>query len=181
MQNPACPSGFVVTRRRLPFWVDTKTAKSERRTRLSRARRPMSITARHPADLAIAQAARGWPCPSLLHCLRTRTPHARARSHLVQVSRRWRQARWTVRAPQLVCEAQRVCQTNTRTQYMSLSARTEIVFFSDPGYIPGKKGGYTHFSHRMTTDTVLHMKVAMRTGLYKQVQNVVSVVHCMNT
>ena len=83
----------------------------------------MSITARHPADLAIAQAARGWPCPSLLHRRRTRTPHARAIIHLVQVSRRWRQARWTVRAPQLVCEAQRVCQTNTRTQYMTLSAR----------------------------------------------------------
>ena len=108
---------------RLPFWVETKAHKSERRTRLSRARRPMSITARHPSDLAIAQAARGWPCPSLLHRRRTRTPHARARSHLVQVSRRWRQARWMVRAPQVVCEAQRVCQTNTRTQYMPLSAR----------------------------------------------------------
>ena len=109
--------------RRLPLWVGTKAHKAETRTRLSRARRPMSITARHPADLAIAQAARGWPCPSLLHCLRTRTPHARATSHLVQVSRRWRQARWMVRIPQLVCEAQRVCQTNTRTQYMSLGAR----------------------------------------------------------
>ena len=79
--------------RRLPFWVVTKAHKSEMRTRLSRARRPMSITARHPADLAIAQAARGWPCPSLLHRRRTRTPHARAIIHLVQVSRRWRQAR----------------------------------------------------------------------------------------
>ena len=83
----------------------------------------MSITARHPADLAIAQAAPGWPFPPLLHRRRTRTPHARAIIHLVQVSRRWRQVRWIVRAPQLVCEAQRVCQTNTRTQYMSLSAR----------------------------------------------------------
>ena len=101
----------------------TQRAKSETRTLLSRARRPMSITARHPADLAIAQAARGWPCPSLLHRRRTRQPHARAINHLVQVSRRWRRARWMVRAPQLVCEAQRVCQTNTRTQYMSLSAR----------------------------------------------------------
>ena len=64
---------------RLPFWVDTKAAKSETRTRLSRARRPMSITARHPADLAIAQAARGWPLPSLLHRRRTRPPHAGAR------------------------------------------------------------------------------------------------------
>ena len=115
-----------VARRRLPLWVGTKVNKSERRTRLSRARRPMSITARHPTDLAIAQAARGWPCPSLLHRRRTRTPHARAISHLVQVSRHWRQARWTVRAPQLVCEAQRVCQTNTRTQYMSVSARIAL-------------------------------------------------------
>ena len=82
----------------------------------------MSIIARHPTDLAIAQAARGWPFPSLLHRRRTRTPHARARSHLVQVSRRWRRARWMVRIPQLVCEAQRVCQTNSRTQYTTLSA-----------------------------------------------------------
>ena len=84
-----------------------------------------SVTARHPSDLSIAQAARAvWLafCPSLLHRPRTRPPHARARNHLVQVSRRWRRARWIVRAPQLVCEAQRVCQTNSGTQYMTLSA-----------------------------------------------------------